>query len=362
MAEQVTPPSASGRASFYERNKLRIGGGLNLLGDATLLRSAIEEGKPFRIAGGTFYTVGATVLTFFGSVSPQRQFEALRGKLIDFLDQEAIGASPYLEKMNFLDKMSEYRQSSNSGTLANFTNFLRRKAADITLAFYTFGAGAMLAHGVTEFRKERSEGAVSNKTKFDIAYGLISLSIKLASLLIPEQKKREKGDDEAPKGFFNWIKEQPLRLFGYGSLVTEVVLAGRTVANYIESRDKNENKSYVWDAVTATAYGASDIIVATANKDSRNSSAAAITSNQYHELEQMMLQTIADQPESEQNGLIDKAAKFMADQPEIQISQEEITLSLRQQFAQLKQSSWVARTDDEVQPHQAALSQQQFAL
>ncbi len=328
-------------ASLYERNKLRISAALNLLGDVGLLIEGRTQKNPLKQAAGWLYTIGAMSLTVLGSANPKQQLQELREQTALFLNKEATNKDSSLES-------SKIVQSRDTGFMANTMRFLKKNAADVTLFFYTLGAGTMLANGVKGYKTLKASGDNSEKglakleeAKGTIGYGISSLSIKAASLALREDKQVGKSE-----GVVGWLKEKPLRLFGYGSLITESMLGWKTYGQWKQTKAKGQTeedkKAFRWATVTTGSYALSDVVIATANKDAA-SAVGKMEQLEQENLEEMVAETIVHQSAEEQDALATKTAQFLETQGAVNGNAQELRQSIMQRVEKMQNKAWVDR-------------------
>lgn len=343
MENSVTTPVAP--PSLYEKNKLRIAGALNAIGDIGLLADGFKSKSiPFK-AAGWLYTAGALIATFFGASSKEQQKQDLTERAAEFVQSFNPEKTPDLESARIL-------QQKDTGIMASIGRSLRRHSGQIMLALYTLGAGAMLWHGVNgyksasaEYKLAKDEGgnrfekatAALTEAKGTIGYGISSLSIKALSLFVKEDTAQEKASPNTTKGVIGWFKEKPMRIFGYGSLITETMMGIRTYGKYKQSiaeagTDKKTNWGF--SALTTGAYALSDLVIAGTNKDAANA-VGKMTDAEQAKLENMVAETIAVQPEEQRERLSAEAAEFLKKESIVNGSADQLRESILQRATKL---------------------------
>jgi hypothetical protein len=325
----------SGAGGFLRKNSLQLAGILNLIGDIGFLMRGVDTMKGARVKGekqaglynvigGGLYTVGGLNLTLFGRVKNDPLKDVTRETALFLKEKSALPEGSALAKIP---------------TTPEKKNFFDRNAAQNTLVPYTLGAGALLVSGVKTYRNDPREWE-------DMAYGISSVAVKLLSFLIPE-KKRGKEEGE-PSGFFGkivaWVREKPLRVFGYGSAITDTFLALKAYKNY-----RNGTKGF-WSVVTAITYILADTMMAISNKDKSNA-AGKLTAEEQRKVEAMAAEAIAKQEDPVQRGaLVEEVAGFLAKRPEIGGSRESIRKALVTQVEH-KGTTQVKSAEAEVAAH-----------
>ena len=313
--------------SLYERNKLRIAGSLNFIGDVAMLAEGYQKNDDYIKAAGGLYTLGASNLAWFGAADSTQKVQDLREETAKFLHENITLKDSSLESSRILAQ----RDNSLTGSLMRS---LQSNAANITLLLYTLGAATMLVKGVKNYSSMQAKGADTTEAKATIAYGAFSLLVKAVSLGL-----KESPEGKPAKGIIGWLKERPLRFFGYASLLTETMLAWRTYGQYKQGAENN----YSLSALTAASYAASDVVIANASKQGGASN--KLETQEQAQLEDMVVETIAQQEVSTQEVLLKKSVKFFKGQSAVQGDEKVLEASLRDKLStynQPKEGMWVS--------------------
>ena len=295
------PAAQTGVRAFLKRNSLQVAGVLNLVGDAGFFMNGLKDiraakTKPQRIAayaeaiGGGLYTLGGLNLTLFGHVDERKPAQAIIEKTAVFMTEQ-IGPLPRDTALGALHPSAQKTSSPS---------FFYRNTAQNTLVAYTLGAGSLLVTGITRFRTKAPEGGIL------LSYGIASAAVKLASLLVPE-KPQEQETEKPATGIIGWLREKPLRIFGYGSIITDTLLAKRAYDKY----KTGSNSS--WQVATAGSYILADSMMAISSKDKNNVTGTFSAEDQQH-IEALVAQTVAEQPKEKQAALVQKVSKFLSKQ------------------------------------------------
>lgn len=318
-------PSARTHAKNYlQRNSLQIAGVLNLIGDVGFLGKGMNTQDRYKIAGGGLYTLGGLNLALFGKVKDHRPGDRLSAETAEFVRGKLGG----LPDGTGLERAGEQQAGQPQGG----QGFFERNAAQNTLVAYTGGAAAILASGVKKYRANPKETA-------GMYYGVSSLVFKLASLVIPEKRAEEGAEKKG--GIINWVREKPLRLFGYGSVVTDSLLAYETYQDYKFHPGK---KNYLWSAVTAVTYILADFMMAISNKDKSNA-VEKLTGDQQLQITAMAAEVLVAQPEEKRQALAEDIGGFLAHRPEVKGSRGDIAKAILEQAQHMGTSRWTARTE-----------------
>ncbi len=263
LADTPLPDSeGSGFAQYLKNNSLKLSGYLNLVGDVGLLLDGLKIGakdkdaKPdtLRVAGASLYTLGGLNLIRYGDAAQKHQMLTMSNKIADFIEAET-GELPTNSQL-----FSIRNTKTDDSAMGKIDNVLSHKPAEKTLALYTAGAAAMLADGGY---KAYHGGEIG-----DAYYGASSLTCKLISWMVPEQSKDQATENKENKNVIDWVKEKPLRVFGYGSMISELLLAREA---YVKFKEGDIGKAgYMWKAFSSLSYLAADGLVAISNKDEHN--------------------------------------------------------------------------------------------
>ena len=302
VAPPVPAPAAqTGLRDFFKRNSLQVAGTLNLLGDAGFFMQGLKDiraahTKQQRIAayaeaiGGGLYSLGGANLVLFGNVDQRKPVNEIIAKTAVFMTEQ-VGPLP---KTTALGALHPSMQKTST------PSFFYRNTAQNTLTAYTLGAGALVVTGISRFRAKVPEGGIM------LGYGLASVGVKLASLLIPEKAKEDENEKPAT-GLMAWLKEKPLRIFGYGSIITDSLLAKRAFDKY------KAGVNSTGPIATAGSYILADSMMAISSKDKNNVTGTFSAEDQQH-IETLVAQTLAEQPKENQAALLQKVSKFLSKQ------------------------------------------------
>lgn len=316
-------PTVAPAPSLYEKNKLRIAGALNALGDIGLLVDGFASKSPFFKAAGWLYTAGAIIATFFGNPDRLHQVKTLNERAAEFTQEH--------DKPDTRNKAAQDILKNKDTTLGGrITSTLRRYSGQMMLAFYTAGAVAMLIHGIikhgaasTEYKAAQLSGdgdAIAKakgtvlEAKSTIGYGISSLSIKALSLIVKENKTPHTNSEK--KGIVGWFREKPMRIFGYGSLITETMMGLRTYGKFKQYQaakaagESVKPENWGWSALTTGSYIISDLVIANTNKDAANA-VGKLTDAEQHKIEEMMAETLSYHTAEKREKLANEAATFL---------------------------------------------------
>lgn len=331
VPKRASPPQ--NEPSFIQRHSLSLAGGLNLVGDIGLLRSGFSPANPnpYRKAAGALYTLGGLNLVSFGHVNKKLQIQDVAERVATLIEKED----------GDLYKTAAHHLRQNAQKLTGrVERFFYNNPGQNTMALYTAGAATMFASGLRQLRRE--------KDYWELAYGTSSLTLKLLSFIIPEKSKHE--DNKEPSNLLEWIKEKPLRLFGYGSFITDGLFAWGTYKKYMA----NPKGNHLSSAITSATFLMADALMAISYKDPSNLG-VDFSSNEQQQLEKLIAEAIATLPKERQAAIIDSVAEFLSRQPEIPSAMDKDTInqSITSLITALAPQRWVNKIN---QPESAVLS------
>ncbi len=312
-------------SSILSQHSLRMAGLLNLIGDVAMLAEGLgiggekKEIQPLMVAMGALYTLGGLNLALFGSPDANRAQHELSHRIADFIDQET-GELPPASKLAKLC-------GEPHGMLEQCKNALASDPVQNTMALYTAGAAVALARGIGKYRESDRQP----DDLWKVGYGATSLSLKLASYLIPEESKN--ATDEKPSNVIEWVKEKPLRLFGYGSFIPDGLLIRDTWEDMKNTPDLTSTQKSIM-GVKALSYPIADLLMAVSHKSSENN-AALLNEDQQREVAALVEDAVASHSMIDKQALRAQIEGFLAEQPELQ------------------QSSWAARIAGEASQAQS---------
>jgi hypothetical protein len=317
LSEESSPTK-----KFLQRYSLWLAGVLNLVGDISLSVGGFKNQDQYKLAGGSIYTLGALNLSVFGaSEQKEHSFTNVAKQTNEFLGHIEGKSDKEISAINL-------NNDAKQPTLNK--SFLHHNAARHTLIAYTFGAVPMLFSGL----KKRADGEGSA----GIYYAVSSIIFKTLSLLIPEDTGKE-GENKKPSGIVEWVKEKPMRIFGYGSLINDSFLAAAT---YQEFKKNPESKNYLWTALTTVFYIVSDVMAAISSKNPDNALDKLAPHEQLH-VEAIAAEKISKQPIEAQEVATQKVTEFLSTKAEVKNKPADIVASIKKQVESLGHNPWASR-------------------
>jgi hypothetical protein len=309
-------------SDWLEHTSLKAAGWLNLVGDIALLGAGIKSGREQEVTAGVLYTGGAAVLARYANVKTEHQVQRVLDRTAGFMQQQAA----QLPEDTALSTIARDRKT---GVIKNTEDFLYRYPAEVMLSAYTLGAFSMLRSGIKQ------------GNPWGIAYGANSVALKAASLMIPEKGKMDPADKQGAgpvRSVINWVQEKPLRLFGFGSLVSDALLGMSALREY---KLNPRQQGHMLKFITTGTYIAADMLIAVSNKHVENAD-GKFHPDEQRRIEAMAAETIARQPEPMRAGLVQQVAGFLSTQPEMRGSASDISDGIKEQVVQQAKNPWAS--------------------
>ncbi len=330
--------------NMLRRSSLKLAGWLNLIGDLGFLASGVKDNDRVKTTGGALYTLGAANLARYGNIEDGHELKTVSENIATIIHNEAGGIAEESSLSNSL-------RNKRGGMVAKVDDFLYENPSDVTLLSYTAGAAAMLVSGVKKMLNGEGWAAAG--------YGITSLSLKITSLLIPEKIKNQ-GDveadtEKAPAGnplsrFIDWIREKPLRLFGYGSFATDTLLG---LDAYQQYRRNPKGSGHIYTAITTCSYLLADIMVAISSKNKSNVT-GKFSRDEQRGIEALAAEAITPLAREKQEVVITKIASYLGKHKGSTRNAEQISGSIRQQLTANEKNPWLPPlTPKKMQTHES---------
>lgn len=322
--ERITPepgdhPTRSSDEWLQDTTQ-KICGYSYLLADLTLTLSGGMSSKPLEAAAGGLYLAGGGLMGWFGNAKTERHVRQVAERTAKFFEEHSAKLP---ESCGLFHVAREKRE----GILPKAEEFLYRYPSQTMLSLYIMGALAMLESG----RRKQGNG-------WDMIYGINSTVAGLASLLIPEKKTNP--NEKSPEGmlakFWDGIRKQPLQVAGYLYIISAYALG---MSAYKDYKKNPAQKAYIAKFITAATYLVGDIALAWSKKDHTNGK-GAFDADEYRRIIGLTAETIACQPKDMQDVLIHQVSGFLAAQPEMAGTQQDIAAALREQAHHMPRNLW----------------------
>ena len=298
-----------------------------MAGDVGLIADGIKNRDPYRVAGGGLFTLAAVNLAHFGNARPEHYAHEVEDDLRNFIRKEG-GVLP-----------EDDRQTKRHGrALMKARNFLYRYPAQVALGLSAIGAGTSILSGI---KRNRADGEWGG-----LGFGISLLGLKLASILIPEKPKTEKTQDKASQHHeligkaVDWVREKPLRIYGYGMFVADVFLG---INAFQQFKKAPKQLGYVFTAGSTVSYMLEDIMMAISHKDHVNVD-GKFTSDEQRGIEALAAAAVAAAPGEKRVPMAQRLGEFLVKRKEMQGDAGSISRSIIEQAEHRQDNPWVSRS------------------
>jgi len=312
-------------AQTLREHSLKAAGISFLLADAALFSYGIASKNPeigtAAIFGWTEGLVGAR----YGHPKAEKQLEQIERHLGEYLRQQGIDIpkDPTTQSL-----------AKEGGVIDHVETFL-----------YTYPSQVMnVCFSMIGLNFARD--GIKNNSKSMMASGGFLIAGALAGLLIKEQKP---DPDHPPEGTlqkaWSWIQEKPLRLTG-----TLLNLNMATLAmNALQERKANPaQKNYMFKLLAVAAFVFGNTLFAMSSKAAGGGH--KLDEKTLGELSEASAHIIAAQPPGVQNALLEHIAGYLATQPSMHMTAQEISAMLHKKMAEFSQThsltGWQSRIGD----------------
>ncbi len=312
MTTQHPEPTAS---DSLTGKSLRMAGYAYLLGDAAIIATGLLEKDFKKVSVGAMWGVGGLAAARYGNPDAEKQLERLSTKLGDYLKKQNI-AIPDEPETSLLAK--------EGGIIDHIESFLYAHPSEALNAVYAIGAGQLVRSGM------KKSGGKALDFMPDIVSGVLVGAGALAGLLIPERKPAS-GDQ--PHTLTEWIQDKPLRVSG--ALYTANNAAMLWGAHKKQKLTPQEG-SHISRYATAACYIFANAMLFLSNRNQTEDAKHDLTGR----LADAAAHVVAAQPPELREALVQQVAGFMASQPDIHRSADEIATLLNTRLAHQEGSRW----------------------
>ncbi len=295
-----------------KQESLRAAGYSYLVGDAALFASGMMSGRGHEALSGAAYTAGSLVLARYGRENAERRLHTLQGKLKEYFDNENI-------KIPQGSELNSAALKSEGGIIDRVEDFLYAHPSEVFNTMNVLGGFSLLRSGM-----KHSKG-------WDSASGALVVAGGLAGF-IPE---KQPDPDHPASGVLGkaqeWVQEKPLRTSGYLYMLTKPALFASALK---ERHDNPQQKSYLFKFLTAASYMVADGLLSISSKDSATY-IEGDNKKAMEKLETTAARVIAAQPEELREHVIQQTSGFLAAQPDIKLSADQIAKDLNERIKEL---------------------------
>lgn len=328
------------KAGLWERikgNSLYLCGMLNFIGDVGYTTYGVVEymnnrDKWENLAAGVSYFLGSFSLFKYGrNDQSDEQLKTLSQKLMTHLAQQRVD----IPKDSALES---FAVDHKKGMRDNIDDFLRGHPTEATNTCFAI-AGLLIARGAYKYEHD----PLMRNT--DIGLGLTTAGSGLLATLIKE-KARKPGETKRDglEGAWDWIRERPLAISGFGYMASTVFHSFSTykgLTEGIKDRDGKKITAFAFRALFVVTNLMAEILMALSSKGhgegvksdaSLDRSAFALTADLIHR----------QSPELREH-LIGRLSDFLS-QPDILGGEaDKIESGIRDQLKGMEQNPWVSK-------------------
>lgn len=343
------------------KRSLQLAGAFYLLGDIGFISYGFKESHPENMVAGLAYFGGTLALLGYGrNDQSDIQIHDLAQSMEQFLEKEH-GKIPETCSLHAIAR------DKDKGLIQNANDMARRYPSEIFNSF-TGLAGIFMAVAAAKYhvlgkpaagadaqaiRKMRQEGWL------DVGLGAMTTGSAAISMFVTEKKR----DPDEPKakgmeGIWEWVQEKPLRVAGYGYMVSTMCHAASTAIAYREAKRTGDAKRLSSVPMRALFVGAaliSELLVAISSKGHGE----GITSDESvkHSIYAMAAELIVKEPPDQRDWHIQHVAGFLQQPNVLAEAFEDVEKELRTQVALLEKNPWACCTYNAQQEQKAATPQ-----
>lgn len=312
----------------FKHKSLNAAGYAYLLGDAALFASGAMSGRGKEAATGLLWAAGGLAPARYANPNGEKQCRILAERLGDYLRKEGIKIpdAPDLKEL-----------TKPNGVIEHVESFLYKYPSQVLNVAYGLGSIQLMRSGI------------QHNKKWDAASGALVAAGALAGVLVsekPEATSEEKKKMSPLGSAINWVQEKPLRLSGILYTLNNATLLKSA---FNEQRANPAQKSYMFKYLTAASYIFGNGCLALSSKDQHTNDSHA--QEALEKLTTAAARIIAAQPEKTQQTLLRHIAGFIAAQPEVGVTAENIHAAMqhkitdvqKQHAAMFTHSTWSQR-------------------
>jgi len=302
-------PAADSSFEDLREKSLKASGYAYLVGDAALFASGALSGRYKEASAAGLWAIGGLACAKYANPNAEQQCKLLSAKLSRFLHKKGIEIPADVQPGFF---------NQHRDTLDRVENFLYSNPSMVLHATYAVGGLQMIRSGLAHQRK------------WDTASGALVAAGALAGLLIPEKKP---DPDHPPEGLIgkavSWVQERPLRISGGLYMLNNASLL---MSAFAERKSNPASSSYMFKFLTAASYIFGNTMLALSSKHHSGASDDSILAMQ--KLADAAGHVIAAQAPQVQEPLVQQISEYLAAQPDVSFSAQQIGDLLHQKLAQ----------------------------
>lgn len=378
-----SPKSKTSFKDWVKKSTLGLSGMAYFAGDVGYTKYGYAGGQPLDMAAGLAYFGGSATLFAFGKGDKSHyQIKDLSRKLVAKLDEDGV----IIPSESVLHQAAE---GSKKGFVNSVRNIFDKYPAEVMNGFFAIAGALILGSAVKRLITSKGNpidglgldaklvsdyGKFKNVGKYlDIGLGSMTITSGLVSMFMKEKAP----DPDAPEPttvwgkLMAWIREKPLRVAGYGYMVSTMMHAGSTylehkyatqinsglhatrapgagpgtngktlIENFKEEKEESTRmlKSIPWRALFVGMNLIAEFLMAISSKGHGEGVKAddSIEKSAYN----IATDLIARQPAHRRESMIEYMAGYLAVPEVLGGKQEEIADKLRNQLGAMLNNPW----------------------
>lgn len=336
------------------KRSLQISGLLYLVGDANFIAYGLKEKNYADVTGGIFYLLGTLALVAFGrNDQADIQMQDYAKKLEDYLVKENVGVPSTCSLHNIAD-------DSQETWLQKLYKWMRGHPAEMFNTIY-IGAGASIAYAALKgkiFNPVAGETAKDQWQRrasgiMDFMLGTTTATVSLLGNVIEEKKPDP--DEPPPRGFlqkaWNWIREKPLRLTGYGLMASTMCHAGSTAMDFVRARRNNDAKLQGALVNRAVFVGTNLLAEGLMALSSKGHGEGVMNDESVKDsIYSVAAELVTRQPKEDREWLLQRVASYLQQPNMLADSFDKADATLRKHVAALEKNPWTCLAQNDIRP------------
>jgi len=294
-------------AGFVQDHSVKLAGVGQWVGDTALVAYGFAtKNKKIGSVGALGYAAGFVGLRY-GNPKVEKQLALVERQLGDYFRQQGIEIpkDPTLENLR-----------KPGGVIDGIESFLYAYPTQIINTCFTLMGVQLFRDGLQHKIKPLMVSGPMLATG-----GLIGLLLKAKK---PDPEHPPQGTWEKAK---SWVQENPLRATGILAMASPIALA----MNGIDERKSGKN-SYLFKLLAAAGFGLCNTMIAISSKS--EGGGAEMDDKTRDAFADVASRVIAAQPKETQQALVEQVAGYMASQPYVHMTADDISVKMHQKLAE----------------------------
>ncbi len=316
---------------------LQLSGLLYAAGDISYIMYGVKEQHKLDMAAGFAYMAGTWALLAFGrNDNADKQVRDLSRRLVSHLQaqQQDIPADCAL---------THIAEQHKQGTFDKLEDYLSRYPAEL-FGTFTGTAGLLIMASALRHKVPFAQTVRAKSSAWaDVGLGSLTAAASFGGILIKEKQHDPDGPPPANtlEQAWRWIEEKPLRVTGYGLMVSTLFHAYSTSIDYADAR-KSGNKQKLSSIPFRAAFIASNLIaefmIAISSKG--HGEGVEADGSVRHSMIAIASELIAKEKPAMHEMLITQMAQFLGRPEVLGEKDSEITAQLREEVGRARDNPW----------------------